>query len=33
VFAVSRESGKQASLPVLVHVRRKGLAESANARD
>jgi hypothetical protein len=33
VFAVSRESGKQASLPVLVHVRRKGLVESANARD
>lgn len=33
VFAVSRESGKQASLPVLVHVRRKGLAESANARE
>ncbi len=25
-FAVSRDSGKQASLPVIVHVRRKGLA-------
>ncbi len=32
VFAVSRESGKQASLPVLLHVRRKGLAESVDAK-
>ena len=31
-FAVSRDSGKQASLPVLVHVRRKGLAESVNEK-
>ncbi len=32
VFAVSRESGKQASLPVLLHVRGKGLADSVNGK-
>ena len=32
VFAVSRDAGKPASLPVLVHVRRKGLAAGVNAK-
>ena len=31
-FAVCRDEGKQASLPVLVHVRRKGLAAEVNAK-
>ncbi len=31
-FAVCRESGKQASLPVLLHVRRKGLAAEVNGK-
>ena len=31
-FAVSRDAGKQASLPVLIHVRRKGLAAEVNAK-
>jgi hypothetical protein len=31
-FAVCREAGKQASLPVLVHVRRKGLAAGEDAK-
>jgi hypothetical protein len=31
-FAVCRDAGKQASLPVLVHVRRKGLAAEADAK-
>ncbi|MEO6741730.1 MAG: hypothetical protein ABIP20_15915, partial [Chthoniobacteraceae bacterium] len=31
-FAVCRDAGKQASLPVLVHVRRKGLAAGVDAK-
>ena len=31
-FAVCRDAGKQASLPVLVHVRRKGLAAGVEAK-
>ncbi|MEO6787061.1 MAG: hypothetical protein ABI318_13095, partial [Chthoniobacteraceae bacterium] len=31
-FAVCRDAGKQASLPVIVHVRRKGLAAEVNAK-
>ena len=31
-FAVCREAGKQASLPVMLHVRRKGLAAEVNAK-
>lgn len=31
-FAACRDSGKQASLPVMLHVRRKGLVESVNAK-
>jgi hypothetical protein len=31
-FAVCRESGKQASLPVMLHVRHKGLAAAVNAK-
>ncbi len=31
-YVVCREAGKQASLPALLHVRRKGLAADANAK-
>jgi hypothetical protein len=31
-FAVCRDAGKQASLPVLLHVRRKGLAAGVDAK-